>query len=63
MPPVSTLYADANLLTFYEDISISVYLTHFPVTPVKRWDETSVALHPSTMAHPITEYNCSLQEE
>ena len=64
MPPVSTLYADVNLLTFYEDISISVYLTHyFPIAPVRRWDKTSVALRLSTMAHPITEYNCSLQEE
>ena len=64
MPPVSTQYADANLLTFY--IFISVYLTHyFPLAPVRRWDKTSVALRPSTMAHPIhvTEHNCSLQEE
>ena len=63
-PCVSTLYADANLLTFHEDISISVYLTHyFPLAPVRKWDKTSVALRPSTMAHPITDYNCSLQEE
>ena len=64
MPPVSTQYADANLLTFYEDISISVFLTHyFPLTPVRRWDKTSVALRSSTMGNPITEYNCSLQDE
>ena len=63
MPPVSTLYADTNLLTLHEDIFISVYLTHFPLTPVRRWDKTSVALRPSTMAHPITEYSCSLEEE
>ena len=64
MPPVSTLYADSNFSTFYEDISISVYLTHyFPLAPVRRWDKTSVALRPSTMAHPITEHNCSLEEE